>query len=249
MQLDEWAEIVWPTLQITPKTFKNYKGSYKRNLEPNLGDIDIYEITRSQLLHTLAALPLQTRYQTLMVARVLFREAINHGLIQESPATGISSNQPTPKPLPFLTWEKLREINFGSQERRIKFLALHGLRYGEAAALHESDIRDGRVHICRSVHGETKTPAGIRSIPLMSEFEPFPRYQNTIAKKLAPYGVTVHSLRKTYAYMLKSSDVHVTTAAKLLGHSNPLITMKIYTAVLDNEIEKSGEALTRYMNK
>jgi len=81
----------------------------------------------------------------------------------------------------------------------------------------------------------------------MSPFEPFPKYQNTIAKKLKPYGVTVHSLRKTYAYALKSSNVHVTTAAKLMGHSNPLITMKIYTAVLDHEIEKAGLALSEYI--
>jgi integrase len=49
--------------------------------------------------------------------------------------------------------------------------------------------------------------------------------------------------------MLKSSQVHVTTAAKLLGHSNPLVTMKIYTQVLDDEIDKSGMALLDYMNK
>ena len=83
----------------------------------------------------------------------------------------------------------------------------------------------------------------------MSGFQPFAKHQNTLAARLQPYGVTVHSLRKTYAYMLKSADVHVTTASKLMGHSNPLITMKIYTAVLDNEIEKSGSALTEYMNR
>ena len=82
----------------------------------------------------------------------------------------------------------------------------------------------------------------------MSEFVSFPKFQDRIAKKLRPYGVTVHSLRKTYAYMLKQANVHVTTAAKLLGHSNPMVTMKIYTMVLDNEIEKTGESLSAYMN-
>jgi integrase len=47
--------------------------------------------------------------------------------------------------------------------------------------------------------------------------------------------------------MLKSSNVHVTTAAKLMGHGNPLITMKIYTAVLDGEIEKTALALNQFM--
>lgn len=40
---------------------------------------------------------------------------------------------------------------------------------------------------------------------------------------LKPYGVTVHSFRKTYACTLKSAGIHVTTAAKLMGHSNPTL--------------------------
>ena len=61
--------------------------------------------------------------------------------------------------------------------------------------------------------------------------------------RLSPHGVTAHSLRKTYAYTLKSSQIHVTTAAKLMGYSNPLVTLKIYTLVLDDEIAKSASAL------
>jgi integrase len=58
-----------------------------------------------------------------------------------------------------------------------------------------------------------------------------------IARTLGEFGVTIHSLRKTYAYFLKTSQVHVTTAAKLMGHSNPLVTLKIYTIVRDDEIK------------
>jgi integrase len=39
----------------------------------------------------------------------------------------------------------------------------------------------------------------------------------------------------------------VTTAAKLLGHSNPLVTMKIYTQVLDDEIDKTGVTLKEFL--
>ena len=47
------------------------------------------------------------------------------------------------------------------------------------------------------------------------------------------HGVTVHSFRRTYAH-----GVHVTTAQRLLGHSDPIMTLKIYTSVLDNEVGK-----------
>jgi hypothetical protein len=32
-----------------------------------------------------------------------------------------------------------------------------------------------------------------------------------------------------------------------MGHSNPLITLKIYTAVLDDETDKAGEAMIDYL--
>jgi hypothetical protein len=249
MVLDAFAVSLWPHLQVTHKTRRNYLGAYQRYLAQPLGNKALDEITKFDLIQAMQALPAQTKYQTLMVARVLFREALNRELVEDSPAARIKAPRITVDASKFLIWEDLREIDFGSQTARIRFLALHGLRYGEAAALTEEDIHDGRVHITKSIHGKTKSLAGVRTVPLMSKFEPYVKYQNTIAAKLKPYGVTVHSLRKTYAYMLKSADVHVTTASKLMGHSNPLITMKIYTAVLDNEIEKSGAALQGMMDR
>jgi integrase len=69
-----------------------------------------------------------------------------------------------------------------------------------------------------------------------------------IANALEPYRVTIHSLRKSYAYFLKSNNVHVTTAAKFMGHSNPLVTLKIYTLVLDDEIDQIGDDLRQKLN-
>jgi integrase len=39
----------------------------------------------------------------------------------------------------------------------------------------------------------------------------------------------------------------VTTAQKLLGHSDPIMTLKVYTSVLDNEIDEAGEVLSRFI--
>ena len=54
------------------------------------------------------------------------------------------------------------------------------------------------------------------------------------------HGVTVHSFRRTYAYLLKTQGIHVTTAQKLLGHSDPMMTLRVYTSVLDSEIDDAG---------
>lgn len=248
MKVEVFTSALWPQLEVTKKTLSNYKGAYDRNLSKVIGFKEVSEVTKTDLISALAVLPPQTRYQTFMVARVIFREAVVRELIEVSPAQSIKTPKVQVKPLKFLTWEELKEIDFGFHTKRIQFLALHGLRYGEAVALTEEDIYDGRVHITKSKYGTTKTKAGVRSVPLMSDFVSFPLYQDRIAKALRPYGVTVHSLRKTYAYLLKQSNVHVTTAAKLLGHSNPLVTMKIYTQVLDDEIDQTGQEIRAYIN-
>lgn len=249
ISLNDFAESVFPLLKITRKTLINYRCSYNLHISPFIGQENISKITKRQIVDLLTPLSQQTQYQALMVLRTLYREAYNRDLIQENTTSQIKFPRIRVEPQKFLTWDQIRNIDFGSQNKRIQFLAAHGLRYGEAAALTKADISNGFVHINRSLQGKTKTLAGIRKVPLVSEFVEFRKNQNVIARKLKPFGVTVHSLRKSYAYTLKSAGIHVTTAAKLMGHSNPMVTLKIYTQVLDDEIEKSEILIRNFLYK
>jgi len=241
--LDTFTESLWPHLSVTNKTKQNYQGAYRRYVKGPIGSLELSQITKGQVVELLAILPPQSRYQTLMMLKSVYREAIDREIVENSPVATIKAPRVSPKPAKFLTWEQIDAIDFGRQNERIRFLALHGLRWGEAAILTQDDIHDGFVHITKSIYGATKSKAGVRKVPYLGHFGPFPKTQRTVAQALSPYGVNVHSLRKTYAYSLKTSNVHVTTAQKLLGHSSPLVTMQIYTAVLDDEIGKSAELL------
>jgi integrase len=75
----------------------------------------------------------------------------------------------------------------------------------------------------------------------------FPRTYKPMQICANRHGVTVHSFRRTYAYLLKTQKIHVTTAQKLLGHSDPMMTLRVYTSVLDNEIDEAGETLTKFI--
>ena len=243
LSVNEFAASIWENLPITQKTRSNYKGVYKRHLARHIGEKTLQEVSRRELLDAFAVLPPHTYYQTLMSCRVIFREALNRELVEVNPAAAIKSPKLTNKPQKFLTWEMVKETDFGKYDTQIKFLALHGLRWGEAVALLESDIYDEKVHINKSMYGPTKTPSGVREVPYFGYFKQFPKSRVAIARELANYEVTIHSLRKTYAYFLKTNDVHVTTAAKFLGHSDPMVTLKIYTMVRDNEIDDIGAKL------
>ena len=249
MKTSTFVESLIPHLDLREKTKKNYLGAYRKNLAPTIGNKELKAVTKAEIMTCLDGLSPQTRYQTLMMSRRVFAEAVERGHIPISPSAGIKPPRITVKNQKFLTWEELEQIDFGKQTKRIRFLALHGLRFGEAAALTENDIRDGFVHIDKSKHGLTKSKAGIRRVPLVCEFVPFAKNQKSIARALKPYGVTVHSLRKTYAYTLKSAKIHVSTASRLMGHSNTNVTLNIYTKVRDDEIAESGNAIANYIKK
>jgi integrase len=232
-------------LPIRKKTFATYHSVLRLHVFPTLAHRDICDIKRLDVQSAIQGLPPQTAATTLAVIKTVFREALAQEIIQVSPAHGVSGPKIMVKPRDFLTWEEVSEGAFGKYSAHIKFLALHGLRWSEAVALTIDDIRDDRVWINKSVHGQTKSKAGIRSVPLVSPFKVFPKSPKTLRKVLKPYGVDIHSLRHTYAYLLKQQGVHVTTAQRLLGHSDPRVTMNVYTQVLDNEIDDVGLLLSK----
>jgi integrase len=232
-------------LPIRPKTRATYLSMLRLHVFPSLAHRDISEIKRSDIQSAIHGLCPQTAAMSLAVIKTVFREALAQELIDASPAHGVSGPKIMVRPREFLTWNQVAQNSFGKYTPQIRFLALHGLRWSEAVALTIEDIRDDRVWVNKSIHGQTKSKAGIRSVPLVSPFILFPKSPKTLRKALAPFGVDIHSLRHTYAYLLKQQGVHVTTAQRLLGHSDPRVTMGIYTQVLDSEIDDVGLLLTK----
>ncbi len=245
MNLNTFAYKVFATLPVRKKTLATYKSMFRCHIDPGIGHEDLEEIRRSQIKEVIHGLPPQTAQMTLAVIKLLFREALESGLIEKSPVHGIRGPRVIVPPRKFLTWEELENLNFGKYQKQIRFLALHGLRWSEAVALTAEDIRGGKVYVTKSIHGSTKSVSGLRVVPLVSEFVPLPRHPRTLRKALKPYGITIHSLRHTYAYILKKQGIHVTTAQRLLGHSDPKVTLAVYTRVLDSEIDDAGLTLSR----
>ena len=250
MLFDALATLVIPVLPITKKTRSNYQGSYDRYLAPTLGGKSVVLITSDDVMAAIKDAPAQSAYQALMVGKTLMREAKVRHIIDICVTDDCKLPQINVGQTRFLTWDQLDDINLGKYSEQIKFLALHGLRWGEAVVLRQEDIYDGLVHINKSVHGATKSKAGVRVVPYVGHFKKFPKTRKPLAKVLNANGVNIHSLRKTYAYVLKSNGVHVTTAQRLMGHASPMVTLGIYTAVLDDEILSTGKILIdKYMNQ
>ena len=249
MLVDEWVVTLWSVLNVREKTLRDYKYLYKRHLQPVIGSTEIDLVTSRDLQVKLLSLPPQTARHTLMLAKTIWREAENYGVATKSPLTKLRTAPIQITPKRFLTWEEINVLDWGKYNNQVRFLALHGLRWSEAAALTIGDIKDGSVLINKSIYGACKSKSSVRRVPYLGYFERFPKSYKPLQKAANLNGVTVHSLRRSYAYLLKSQNIHVTTAQRLLGHSDPLLTLKIYTGVRDDEIDKAGEILQLLINK
>ena len=243
MLVNDWAETVWGILNLRTKTIHDYKRLYKRHLMPVIGSMPINEIDVAVFQKKLISLPPQTARHCLMLAKTIWREAESYGVATHNPLTKLRTAPIQITPKKFLTWEEVDVLDWGRYNNQIRFLALHGLRWSEAAALTSGDIKDGSVLVSRSVYGACKSKSSVRRVPYLGYFEQFPKSYKPMQKCANKHGVTVHSFRRTYAYLLKTQKIHVTTAQKLLGHSDPIMTLKVYTSVLDNEIDEAGDIL------
>ena len=249
MLVDEWVETVWTVLNVREKTLKDYKHLYKSHLKPVIGLLEIDSVSSRDLQVKLLSLPPQTARHTLMLAKTIWREAENYGVATNNPLRKLRTAPIQVTPKKFLTWEEVDKLDWGRYNNQIRFLALHGLRWSEAAALTSGDIKDGSVLVSRSVYGACKSKSSVRRVPYLGYFEKFPKSYKPLQKCANMHGVTVHSFRRSYAYLLKTQKIHVTTAQKLLGHSDPIMTLKVYTSVLDNEIDEAGEVLQMYIKR
>jgi integrase len=248
MLFKDLAEVMLGQKDLRDKTFENYSGALRRNIYPQFANSDVLALNRFDITKVLSQLPTQTHYQTLMALRSIFRLAVDQGFIKESPIEGIKAPKIKVTPAKFMTWDYMKDQHFGPYDNQIRFLALHGLRWGEAVALTESDIKDGMVVINKSIHGLTKSLTSNRSVPYLGYFKVFPKSRHALNRYLDKHEVNIHSLRKTYAYILKRNGIHVTTAQKLMGHASPMVTMRIYTAVLSEEIVEAGDILRQKLN-
>lgn len=243
--VDEWITKLWPLLNVTKKTRYDYQRLYIKYLKPVIGHKDLDDDIRQELQVHLLSISPQTSRHCLMVAKTTWREALKFGVCKYNPTVGIRTPKIQEKQKHFLTWDEVNALDWGRYNNQIRFLALHGLRWSEAVALSTEDIRDGAVYISKSIYGPCKSITSVRKVPYLGYFEKFPRTHKPMMKAAHLHGITVHSLRRTYAYLLKTQGIHVTTAQRLLGHSDPMMTLKIYTAVKDNEIDDAGKILQK----
>lgn len=240
MSLNMWAEEAWTLMNLKPLTLKNYQWKYNKYLRP----LELpLSLNRRQVQAIINKLDAPTDRVVLATLSTLLSYAVEYDMLDSNPCFKIRTKKYIKPKREWLPFDALPVLDNEVYSEAIRFIASTGMRLGEAWAVTEQDIADaertGWLEINKSIHGTTKSGKA-RRVPYLGHGVKVPRSRQ-FSECLHP--LTIHSLRYTYAHMLKQRGVHPQVAQKLLGHSSITLTMDLYTGVLDTELDEAARLL------
>ena len=102
----------WSILNVRDKTLCKYKHPYKRHLQPIIDSTDIDLVVSRNLHVKLLSVSPQTARHTLMVAKIIWREAENYGVGTSNPLMKIET-APMQVPTIDLNWDEVNSLQWG----------------------------------------------------------------------------------------------------------------------------------------
>ena len=104
------AEQILEALPIRPKTSQTYNSVYRRYIYPALHEYELAEIKRDHIQNLIKTLPPQTGATTLAVLKTIFRESIDNGYCENSPAATVRRPRIQVVPRHFIPLNKLLDL-------------------------------------------------------------------------------------------------------------------------------------------
>lgn len=260
--VEKWKAAVVPTLKDT--TAAHYQNNLRLYLVPAFGDREIASITRFDVETFLAGKAKMYYRNTLRGMRAALHDvltwAVAHEWVAKNVCQGVKLPMAGKRPArPNLTAEQVGSLAADVPEpisTLIIFLAITGVRIGEAVGIKWSDFEGDVLHIQRRIYqrkvGEPKTRSANRYIPIPaalltrlqtlgtgdwvfrttagSPLDPknaMNRYVRPAATKLGIVLGGWHSFRHAFStQLLKKYPVKV--VSEILGHSDIETTLSIY---------------------
>lgn len=286
--VSQWIDR-WLPISSTSANARKNNAIYAEKIRNALGRMPIRSVRNADVQKF--AIDMST-YSFSMVNKLriatnkLFSDAIMNGYALRSPTLGVQwdyASKGTHRAI--ADWEK-DAITEHWQEHRCGIWAMlmlyAGLRRGEALALEwtDVDLEKKILHVRQAIHfdgnaavlGDTKTEAGVRSIPIvgtlynaLKSLEQSQKYvcgdrmteavfsrgwENYLVTMTSlcgrDFNIRTHDLRHTFCTALYRAGVGVKEAQYLMGHRDVQTTMKIYTHIEETDITKAGIALERF---
>lgn len=256
--LQKWLEL-YKKPKVKHSTFDQME-RYLREITPTILQKPLKKVTALELQTFLNGIDKpRKREKMYMFIKDAFTKAVKNKLLTDNVFDGIDKPKHDKKKSKALTREEealfVEECKKSKQGDLFLFCLFQGTRLGEALALTYEDIDFDKktISINKSIDtlGELTTPktaTSVRVIPLFKQtLAILPRlnsgkvfrydrktYQHKIVeicKKLNFEGISIHSLRHTFATRCAEAGITAKMVQHWLGHSTLDMTLNIYTHV------------------
>ena len=212
--------------------------------------------------------------RALNILRQIMNFAVACGHAEANPTGGIGRNR-RPALTRFLSREEVARLHdvldrqTGSRGRQqadiVRLLLLTGCRKGEITGLRWAEVHDDMLALCDSKTGPRNVPLNRQARAVLdrqprtgSPFVfPSPRdparprspsssFWHRVRREAGIEDVRLHDLRHTMASHAVMNGVPVPVVSRLLGHSNPQMTLR-YAHLADRDIEAAAERIGKAM--
>lgn len=296
MTVREWGQ-QWHTsrVDLRPSTEERNASILKVHVYPRWGDTSLGDITHEAVQVWVGMLDVgavSTRKRVWSVFSAMLNAAVRSKRLGSNPALGVQFGKAKGRRKHYLTVPQVDALVAAMPERWrdwTLFLAFTGLRVGEAAELRARDVNlvRRRVNVTatvalvggrRVVSDSTKTPAGVRSVPLVDDLLPILRSaiadkgpeeyvftsergkqvdrhnwserQFKAAKQATGLAhITPHDLRHTAVSLAISAGANVKAIQRMVGHASAAMTLDEYAELFDDDLDHVGVALSALISQ
>lgn len=240
---------------LTPAVYKKYSLVCDFLMEQLTPSKEITTITNADCMHLYDVLKqkflLSTSAGYMTRIKTILTFAVDNGYMKNNPSNSIKISKGNPT-VSYLTSEeinRLKTLNLTDYAKldRIRdlllFQASTGLAYCDLRLFDATKIIISN-NVATYTQNRQKTGIEFTTVLLPNALYVLEKYNNTLPiisnqkynrylKELQVLAgikttLTTHLMRKTYAHLMLNNGVRIETVARLLGHSNSLITQKIY---------------------
>ena len=261
---ERWKMTIAPTLKGT--TAGHYQNALRAYIMPTLGTMEVSSVGRYDVESFLAEQSVRYSRSTLRSMRGTLRFvlswAVNCGWIEKNPCSGVKLPRGNGRRVTrtVLTAEQVVHLAGRLQEplaTLVLFLAVTGLRIGEAIAIKWADFEGDVLHVSRRIYNgkvdTTKTEGSDRQLPMPlalldrmralggrewvfcgrggSPVNPGNARRRYLRPAAEALGITIggwHDFRHTATTQLLRSGVSPKIVSEIMGHSDVKITLDIY---------------------
>lgn len=273
--------------EVSYNAHRAYNVSYKETLKL-FGKMPIKQITPQAVdkyIREIASrgFALRTVKGYLSLLNLVFTHAVLSGDVETNPAQYVKPPKgltTTKRELPQVGVIEAIKSNVDETYGLFPFFLLYtGCRRGEALAVRFEDIdkKNNIINITKSVYHVgnkpvikgTKTTAGTRTIPLLSDLKnKLPKGNGYIFgngenpptltmfrrrwdswQRTAGIEVSPHQLRHLFATILYEAGIDEKMAQEILGHSSISVTRNIYTHIRSSQIDTARKKLDKHIIK